>query len=592
MEEVLLTGNRLLSAFKQGANRVIDLRHELNEINVFPVADSDTGTNLASLMRSISTIDDTSTMSINEALVSIADKSLEGAKGNSGMIFAQYFNGLSSRYQLVHDDVNQLIHSIYTAVDDAYRSVQVPQEGTVLTVMRVWANTLFEKIKASSLSESLIYARQSAYEALQKTATQHKVMKRHGVVDAGAQGFYEFVEGLTDSLIGAQSSEVKKFTHTYAIAEDNKEHWIDEPNYQYCLEVVMSTVKNSDNLQHVLEEYGDSMVLVHGQKHSRIHIHTNQPKEVLGILENYGVVNKIKADDMKQQYFDIYENKESIALVTDSIADLPESVLKQYNVHMIPLTIMIDDAEHLDKVTISNSKILDLIQTKKHAISSSMANQQTILRLLESLEKSYQQVIIVSVSSGLSGMYNAYTQAVNNYSGPLNIAIIDSKLNSLAQGLLVKKAGQYIQQEMEFDDIVKMLEKDLKNIKIYVSVSDLKPMIKSGRIPQHLGSLFERLKLKPIVTLDEQGNGALTNIGFTIKGNQKTIKRKVIKNKQHIDELLVGYTSGAQTAKIWEQYFSENVNNNIDVTQTSAIVALSAGENCTAVAVMYKGEKN
>ncbi len=591
MEEVLLTGNSLILAFKQGANRVIDIRQELNEINVFPVADSDTGTNLASLMRSINTIDANVEISINEALMTIADKSLEGAKGNSGMIFAQYFNGLSRGYQLVHDDVNQLVRTIYTAVDEAYQSVQTPQEGTVLTVMRVWANTLFEHIKASSFKESLISARQSAFEALQKTATQHKVMKKYGYVDAGAQGFYEFVEGLTDSLIGAQSSEVKKFTHTHDLAYEIQEHLSEKPNYQYCLEVVMSSFENNDNLQHILKDYGDSMVIVHGQKHSRIHIHTSQPKDVLGILENYGVVNKIKADDMKQQYFDIYDNKESIALVTDSIADLPESVLNQYNVHVLPLTIMIDDAEHLDKVTISNSKILELVRSKKHSISTSMANQQTILRLLQSMEKSYKQVIIVSVSSGLSGMYNAFSQAINSYNGPLQIAIVDSKLNSLAQGLLVKKAGQYIQQKMEFEDIVKTLEKELENIKIYVSVSDLKPMIKSGRIPQHLGSLFEHLKLKPIVTLDDQGKGALTNIGFTTRGNQKTIKRKVVKNKQNIEELLVGYTSGSETAKTWEKYFKDNVNKTIDTVQTSAIVALSAGEDSTAVAVIYRGEK-
>lgn len=592
MDEILLTGNSLITAFKQGANRVIDIRHELNDINVFPVADSDTGTNLASLMRSISTIDDNPNITINQALVTIADKSLEGAKGNSGMIFAQYFNGLSRGYQLVHDDVNQLIHSIHTAVDEAYRSVQVPQEGTILTVMRVWASTLFERIKASTLRESLISARQSAFEALQKTATQHKVMKRYGVVDAGAQGFYEFVEGITDSLIGVKNSEVKKFSHTQALTHDTIDHFSEKPTYQYCLEVVMSFFDNEKDIKHLLKQYGDSMVIVHGQKHSRIHIHTSQPKEVLGILDNYGVVNKIKADDMKQQYYDMYDNQKSIALVTDSIADLPQSILNQHNVHVVPLTIMIDDAEHLDKVTISNSRILELVRANKHSISTSMANQQLILRLLESMEKSYKHVIIVSVSSGLSGMYNAFTQAVKNYKGPLQIAIIDSKLNSLAQGLLVKKAGQYIQQGMQFDDIVQTLETELKNIKIYVSVSDLKPMIKSGRIPQHLGSLFERLKLKPIVTLDDEGKGSLTNIGLTSNGNQRTIKRKVVKKKQHIEELLVGYTSDSSTAKSWEKYFSEHVNNKIDTVQTSAIVALSAGKDSTAVAVIYKGEKN
>lgn len=592
MTHPLINGSTLFQAFNQGAKRVMDIRIELNDINVFPVADSDTGNNLASLMRSISSTNVNDNASVNTTLTLVADKAIEGAKGNSGMIFAQYFNGIASSYNNLEDSLEYLVESFHKAVDSAISAVQNPQEGTILTVMRIWATSLKESFDQSSWEESLIVARDSAYESLQKTSKQHVIMKKHGVVDAGAMGFYEFVDGMTDSFIGKTYVATKPLENVDEIETIShlENHGMDVPTFRYCMELTISDVNNPNQFQEVLKPYGDSLVVIHGQSHSRVHIHTDQPQDVIQALEPYGTINKTKADDMIQQYFDIYENKEKIAIVTDSIADLPKSLIEKFNIHVIPLTVLVDTTEHLDKTTISNTKLIELIRSEKHDISSSQVNQNVLFRMLEQLENRYEKVVVITVASAQSGSYNTIKNALRNYKGHLNIEVIDSKLNSLAQGILVKRAGEYVQNKVEWQTLVKQLRNDRKNIKIYVSVEDLDPIIKSGRIPQSLGKIAKRLGLKPIVVLDESGAGGLMSMGLTMKGNQKTIKKKVLKYKGQLEEIVLGYTSNPDTAHEWYDYFTNN-NLKIDyVEETSSIVALSAGQGATAVAILIKGE--
>lgn len=590
MDEMVIEGSSLLRSFKAGASRVISARSELNKINVFPVADSDTGNNMASLMRSINEIGDDTACSIKETLSNVAQKALEGAKGNSGMILAQYFNGINRSYVKDENDEEHFVSSLVSAVQEAYQSVQNPQEGTMLTVMRVWANALQDLVKDNPLSKAFHQARQTAHDSLIDTENQHKLLKRHGVVDAGAKGFYEFVDGLTDSLIGVDHGD--EFKEEFDIDSFSlNEELTEKPTFQYCMEVSLVANNTKQLDKYLLEQWGDSIVHLEGENQSRFHIHTNTPPEVLNILQNYGEILKIKVDDMEQQYFDMNENKQRIALVTDSIADLPFELVKQHNIHILPLTILVNETEHLDKVTLSNTHLLKLVSEKRDEISTSLPSQPMILRLFENLESTYEQVVFISVSSNLSGTYNAVNQAIKDYQGPLTISVIDSKLNSIAQGLLVKYAADYIEEGLSFNEIVEKINKDKSMIQIFVSVTDLNPMIKSGRVPQKLGRILQKLKLKPIVTLDKEGTGRLASFGLTVKQNQKRIKNRIKNSKHNVDSMLIGYTSDANSSNEWTRFFENEGIRSIGNVETSSIIALSAGASSTAVAVKYKEEK-
>lgn len=592
MEQI--NGSIFLRAIKEGGNRIIAMRRELNSINVFPVADADTGNNLASLMRSINEImgHDNEGTSFSDVLQAIANRSLEGGKGNSGMIFAQYLNGVYHFYGDSHDNIELLIDSFSSAVDYAYESVQVPEEGTILTVMRVWSDELKESFSNNSLSHAMQSARDSAYNALLKTRQQHKLMKQNNVVDAGAKGFFLFVEGMTDVLTDSKNDSDIKTIQPHKIDNLDMPHEVNSiPHHKYCMELLLRPVKEDLNISELLESFGDSIVIVKGEERWKVHIHTDVPQKITEILQKHTSVLRIKIDDMKQQYYDNNLNDKSIALVTDSIADLPSEVIERYNIHVLPLTILVDETEHLDKLTLDNKQLLELIDRKEHDISTSLPSQAVIARFFENLERSYDKLLFISVSSALSGTYMAVQNAIKAYEGDLEISVIDSKLNSIAQGLLVKRAGEYVDSGISFEDLVNQIEIDKGLIKIYVSVSDLEPMIQSGRIPQMLGRLLQNLGLMPIVTLDMNGKGKLTRIGFTVKQNQKTIKNMITNQQERIADILIGYTSDENDAIEWSQYLNTYADLSSACVPTSSIIALSAGKKSTAVAVMnMKGD--
>jgi DegV family protein with EDD domain len=596
-----LNSGALMKAIKRGAQRVILVRNDLNRLNVFPVADSDTGNNLVSLMRSILSALSNRHETVSDTLHAIAKQALIGAKGNSGMIFAQYINGVAKNYHPKNGESNEaLVTAFYHAVTDAFQAVFDPQEGTMLSVMKSWANSLYSSFGTASLSETLMSAKQEAYVTLQDTKTVHPILRKHGVMDAGAQGFYEFIAGLTDALLGEEeelefSEEIEmglamdEHIHTEAHHEVHADH---APVLRYCMEMVIEGGHSAAEVMPLVQEFGDSLVVATGVASTRIHLHTDVPQEVVPQMEQLGAITHIKADDMKQQYYDAHVNTVKTAIVTDSIADIPQHLIDEHNIHIIPLTILVDDVEHLDKITMINQKVVDLAEDEQRTVSSSMMTQAQILRMLDGLESSYENVLFITVSSKLSGVYQGIFKALESYRGQLHTAVIDSKLNSIAQGLLVQKAVQYIQADMPFEHIQQNIIQARDRAAIYVSVSDLAPMIRSGRIPQRLGKIVKKLQLKPIVKLDSMGSGALAHIGFTTSGNQKKIKKIILKNKKFIERIAIGYTTSAEDANKWATYFEAEGIPVDYVTTTSSIIALSAGKNATAVAVIYKEDIN
>lgn len=582
-----LNGKKLLDSIQEGGSRIIAKRIELNSINVFPVADADTGNNLSSLMRSLNNISNyNDDISIEMVLSLVSQNALEYGKGNSGMIFAQYLNGVSRFYVENNQPERMLINALSLAVDDAYNAVQNPQEGTILTVIKDWTNKLQNVSDIYSFTESLLIAQEAARVSVLKTKHQHKVMKKNEVVDAGAKGFLLFIEGFTDVLLGLKTKLKHDSNSLLDKIKDEQIHVFNEiPNFRYCMEIIYSSNKHKISKKEV-QKFGDSIVIVEGKNKSKLHIHTNHPKDFLLKLNKDINVSNIKVDDMHQQYFDQNVNNKSIAIVTDSIADLSEADLTMYNIHVLPLIIMVDEIEHLDKLTIDNKTLYKFIDSGKRDISTSLPSQTNILRMFEGLEQSYKEVLFISVSSKLSGTYNAIINAKKVYEGPLSIEVVDSKLNSIAQGLLVKIAGKYIEEGMSFESLIKNIKHHRNYIDIFVSVTDLGPMIQSGRISKTLGKVFKKINVLPIISLDKNGKGKLSNLGFSLKNVENKIVKKIL--YKHIDDISIGYTSDIEDTQVLKSMLEMKNIHNINTIQTSSIIALSAGRHSTAVAVNYR----
>lgn len=570
--------NALLSA----TTNVINARTVLNEMNVFPVADSDTGNNLVVLMKSLQNSLMKDHGDVKELLSDLALSAFKGARGNSGMIFANYINGIEKNYHTRTNVLNDLRSAFYYAVNQAYDAVLDPQEGTILSVMKDYSNAIFDE--TTTLDEALSIA----YESLIKTKAIHPVLRKNQVIDAGAKGFYLFISGMTQSLLEATAIETQVEETLYQ--DDVNENLTSEPKFKYCFEVTINKSYSSREINSYIESLGDSIVFASSGDSTKIHIHTDSPSLVINKVQELGEVINLKVDNMNEQYYGS-SNKSDIAIVTDSIADLPQSVIdSNTNVYVLPLSILVNDLEHYDKVTITNEEVIRLANNPAYSVSSSMVNEYQVSELITRLEENYKSVLFISVASKLSGTYQLINNTVKKYKGSLNAYVVDSLQNSVAQGLLVEYAIDLINEDKDFNEIVEEVEKAKRRTSIYVLVSDLNPMIKSGRVPSKLGNFLKKIKLLPIITLSETGEGKLINFAFSKRQVQNKILKKALSKSVAIEKLAIGYTTNPDNSRVWEKYLIDK-NLKVDyVVKTSSIIALSAGDNASCIAFMLKEE--
>src|SRR6056297_248707 len=238
-----LNGERLYYAFISGAKEVIENRKELNKINVFPVPDGDTGTNLSRTLNMVmeNVIAD---KSIKATLNSMGDAALKGAIGNSGIIFAQFINGLkeniNSEKRINVENFSEMINN---AVDYTYQAISEPVEGTMLTVMKDWAKSLDElKARTDDFEELMSESIKSAKKSLENTKNTLEVLRKAHVVDSGALGFVYFLSGILEFIQTGQIQDIDK----YDVVLENEETAItekEEIEYRYCTEAYIEDVK-------------------------------------------------------------------------------------------------------------------------------------------------------------------------------------------------------------------------------------------------------------------------------------------------------------------------------------------------------------
>ncbi len=507
----LLNGEGLYHSFVSGAREVIKNKRILNDINVFPVADGDAGNNLASTMYSI--IEETKVMaSAKNTMNSIAEAAMIGARGNSGIIMAQYINGM---FMSLNDDeisIQGFAISVKNAVPHAYNAIAEPVEGTIITVMRDWAEAVYSnKDNAKNFYELLKRPLDAALTSLKGTTLKLKILEKSKVVDSGAKGFVYFVQGLTEFM--KEGKILAETIEKSDIVFENHIHNQESFKYRYCTEALIGK-KDKDldfkSIKESLFEMGDSLIVAGNNIKSRIHIHTNKPYEVMKYLSEISLIIQQKADDMKMQYEASNERKYKIALVTDSIADLPRDFIDEHQIHVVPLNLVIDNSSYLDKVTITPELFYNMLDNLEEYPSSAQPIPKVVESLYQMLLESYNEIIVITVAKEQSGTYSVFSKAAEKMiKEGKKIEVIDSKQNSGAEGLLVMKAAEMIKLGTSFYMITDEIKNLTRNTRILVSVNTLKYMVRSGRLNILTGFAGKLVNLKPVVGLDENGKGKI-----------------------------------------------------------------------------------
>lgn len=584
-----ISSQMLHRAILHGAVRTREKKDDLNRINVFPVVDNDTGNNLAHTMQYIlnhaQAHDD-----VRSTLKEIARSALIGARGNSGAIFSQYFNGLyqasSEKAAVTLSELGVYFHAAY---EKAYKSLETPVEGTVLTLMRAWAVSFKESLdERRSPQELLQLALEQIRQSLAETTTTLKMLKSLGVVDAGALGFYYFMDGFVQVILGHDVQFDRAVIQPVTASMDEDIHKFGEHAdipFRYCTEVLLESDNlDPDELRETIRTLGDCLLVSAADNLARVHLHTDQPWEMVKRAAAHGRILEHKADDMVWQNLLAGPREAKIACVTDSIADLPQEFIFQHHVFQIPINIMVDGVSLLDKLTIDS----EVLRKHRQTASTAQLNTVQIHSFLKPILEHYDQVVILTVSSQMSGTFDRFREALAEWPDEASrIALIDTKVNSGAEGLLVREAVRMIEASQPFEQIVADITAMRSRAKIVVSVLDIEPMARSGRVSERIGDLLIKLHFKPLVTIDPEGKGTIKGIAFTDKKNWKNLI-KALRGKPIADYVIVHADAMDRALALQAEMIRMTGKAPLYIAPISSAVTLFAGDGSIAAAYLEK----
>jgi hypothetical protein len=526
-----LNGVRLQRAIVAGADWVVAMQKHLDAINVFPVPDGDTGSNMAATMKSIAErAKENIDKSLHRVSDALADSALMGAKGNSGAILAQFFQGLAEGLK-GHGKVSteRFGQAVHVAAQKAQEAISSPREGTILTVIREWSDRVRENCKKTAdFDELLRDSLQWAQKALERTPEQLASLKKAGVVDAGAQGFVYMLEGIVSYLEKGDLAASKLDAQRNAeldvvplIEEDFFDDHEDSP-FRYCTECFVSG-KDIDipKLRKDLEGLGDSLIVAGSSTKAKVHIHTNTPARVFAIAAREGEFREQKIDDMNQQNRDAHRtDKARVAVVADTGCDIPAELCEKYNIHFIHHSIIFGDNEtYLDQLGIQRDDFYARLRDFKTPIRTSHPTPTQFKRMYAFLLKYFDACVSIHLPAAHSGTIHGARRIASEFDG--KVAIVDSTCNSMAMGLVVLEAAKAASRGEGQQEVVRIAEDAAAKARAFFCFDTLKYHLRGGRLSDSAGKIASALQLRPIITFKEDGVVKLGGVGFSRHGVRK-----------------------------------------------------------------------
>ncbi len=503
-----LDGPRLRRSILAAAAWVRAGRDELNRINVFPVPDGDTGTNFSLTLKSIAdAMHRLGDAPLPEVTRTAAQASVEGARGNSGMMLSHFLLGFSEG---IGDKVRVRAHEVAAAFRRGFERLEAaledPVEGTILSVCREAA--VGAERAATQHGDILPVIKSTlahADQALQRTPDQLPVLKEAGVVDAGGKGFVGLLEGILHliekGMMAADQGQAAAGAAPAALAEVAAAQ-----DYRFCTEVLVrgDRLPSSADARFAIAPLGGSLLVLRAGDLLRVHVHTDDAEAVFRIAEEWGEVVTRKADDMREQHRLLTTATRQVAVVCDSACDLPDGVLDRYGIAMVPLQLLFGTEVYLDRVEMNAAEFYRRLRAGATSVTTSQPTPGQFTAAFEHARAGASEVVVVLLSSGLSGTY-ANAEAARRSFAAGGIHLVDSHSVSLGMGLLALRAAELAEAGWDGAAIARELERVRDQGGCYISVDNLKQLLRSGRVSRMQAWLGSLLDMKPILSLDREG---------------------------------------------------------------------------------------
>lgn len=527
-------GRAVKRALIAGMGRVISERDLLNRINVFPVPDGDTGSNLGFTLSSVRDalrgMPGTSAGAIFERM---AAEAIDAARGNSGAILAQFLQGLgeslSGHRRLA---LHQLASAAAVSSEQARLAISEPREGTMLSVISAFSASLRQACDhgVEDLRQAFAQALAASRVALANTPNQLAVLRKAGVVDAGAQGFLHLLEGINEFIVLGRSaardaerpgSGEAGVVVAFDVHADSPQRW--------CTECVLSAPAiDRAEVRLALDGLGGSSLVMAGTREKlRVHMHVDEPSHLFDALALFGEVRARKADDMHAQQRTAHALGK-LVVVIDSAADLPAEALERLPLQVVPVRINVGADEYIDKVSLSSREFYELLRNGEQVVRTSQPPAGDFRRLFGFLLSHHEEVLYVGVSRALSGTLQAGESAAAGYGS--RVVIVDSANVAGGLGLLAMHAAERAQAGAGAAAVALELEQLREQASTFAYLPDLRSAVRGGRVPAWALPITRWLGLVPIVRIGG-GDGRLHVIGVTLQGQDLATRfvRKVLR---------------------------------------------------------------
>lgn len=595
-KNVVLNPPLFLKMVFTGGKLIIQNENELNQLNVYPVPDGDTGSNMAALMRYL-VAQQYPTDNFGQLLTALADASLIGSCGNSGMILSAFFVGLAQPKLIAKKttlSIDEFINCLESGVKQAHQAVAQPVEGTILTVMQCWLTACQDKRSNAKDFESLFSQTLPAAEtALSRTEQQLQTLQENHVVDAGAFGFTKLILGMEKALHDTSAFDTRweehETTQHYASHQPHHHAELLPDAYQFCMETLLAgSYPNLREIHKQLDDFCDSVVLNQSPSHIKAHVHTTDIMRCTDLLKNYGTIIHQKIDDIKIQWAISEHKKHKVAIVIDSSADIPEELRETAQIHTIPNQVRLGEHSLLDRLTINLSTLFNQPGMQQPKTSTAAPTAAIVNRYLHFLASHYDSIIVITLSSRMSSAYQLIKNQAEHISG-IKIDVVDSLSLAAGHGLLVMKAVKLLDEGYDHDAVVKALYEARGKIRIYVAIDELKTMRESGRLSKIMHKLADWGHLKPILSIDQNGQVSMAALAL---GKQKSWKKiSALLNKFMTQSreytMLISHTSTAEKVKDFTTYIKNSMGAKINcICETAPSVGVHAGRGAIAIAML------
>jgi DegV family protein with EDD domain len=532
MKVAYLDGRRLRRALIAACDYTARQRTDLNRINVFPVPDGDTGTNLALTVRAVAEhLRSGTEPDVGAVAQSAAEAAVLGARGNSGMMLSHFLLGFAARLKgRVRISPSEFSDALEAGVRSLYAAIDRPVEGTILTVMRETA----EAAEASADVDFHPYVEmlvQAARASLERTPELLPVLREAGVVDAGAKGFVHLLEGAVAYLVegerptaragGARSGSSDAGTE--GLGEDGLEgddamavahaHLASDETFRYCTEGLVrgDSLPDEETVRGYLRSQGDSIVVIRTDTLLKVHVHTDTPEAVFQWLRTQGTLSAHKAEDMHLQHETLVragpsgQARRPLVVLTDSASDLPADIRRAHGIRVIPLYLLEGDTVLRDGVDITAERFHARLEEPGDLPTTSQPPPADFLAAFQDAAQDGEALLYVGISSALSGTLASAQAAGDRYAGDAPLHCFDSRAASLLQGLLTLRAAELSEAGMAPDAILRHLKASRDRSGVFVTVDTFDRLLASGRVGKGKAFMGRLLDVKPILELNDEG---------------------------------------------------------------------------------------